>query len=451
MGVKLTSLDAVSAPSLARIVAFIFFFILATLSNPFSSQAAPATFAVGPDSNQELLVSVLLSAKRNLWINVYQFDHPQIRKALLQQIRAGVAVRLLLEGEPLGNISDEGLRTIEAVCSAMEERPKAGHQLWVMTSKGGKQKRRYRYDHAKYVIIDQEGVLVSSENFTGSGHTNPGFVGNRGWDVSLRDRRLAKQLAELFQTDTSPTSGDVMELSQSGCRIPGAASRRRLNATAMEMMSAKGRHAETIGAESGEVRNVELITSPDSLGELVSLIRSAKDRLDTEQMTLSSMWREAGKSKVSPLLSALVERARDGVRTRVLLNDDAVFHAEEQPPHNSEDAGNEDSRGNRKTVLFLNQVARCENLPLEAKIVDTAQVEITYIHNKGILVDGERALVSSINGTQNAVMNNREVGLILDSTDAARYYGRAFDFDWSNSAPMKSGPCQLRVFDHFSQ
>jgi phosphatidylserine/phosphatidylglycerophosphate/cardiolipin synthase-like enzyme len=47
-----------------------------------------------------------------------------------------------------------------------------------------------------------------------------------------------------------------------------------------------------------------------------------------------------------------------------------------------------------------------------------------------MIVDGARALVSSVNGTENSVMNNREVAVIVESPDAAQYFQGAFDFDW---------------------
>jgi phosphatidylserine/phosphatidylglycerophosphate/cardiolipin synthase-like enzyme len=96
---------------------------------------------------------------------------------------------------------------------------------------------------------------------------------------------------------------------------------------------------------------------------------------------------------------------------------------------------------------MLERIGRCSKLPVFAKIVDTHAAEIEIIHNKGFLIDRGQVLVSSINGTRNSVMKNREVGLILDSPDAARYYGDAFDFDWQVSPEIKGDPCNLALFE----
>ena len=93
---------------------------------------------------------------------------------------------------------------------------------------------------------------------------------------------------------------------------------------------------------------------------------------------------------------------------------------------------------NQITVNYLNQIAHCDNLPIEARIVDTRAAGITYIHNKGIIVDSDIAIVSSINGTQNSAMNNREVAVALQSPEAAKYFGQAFSFDWGDLGRQKS-------------
>jgi phosphatidylserine/phosphatidylglycerophosphate/cardiolipin synthase-like enzyme len=60
-------------------------------------------------------------------------------------------------------------------------------------------------------------------------------------------------------------------------------------------------------------------------------------------------------------------------------------------------------------------------------------VEVNYVHNKGMVADGSRVFVSSINGTENAIMNNREVAVSVVSPDAAQYFGKVFDTDWQLS------------------
>ena len=61
----------------------------------------------------------------------------------------------------------------------------------------------YRYDHAKYVVIDDRAVLVTSENFGHTGFPSTGETGNRGWGVVMEEPRLAAYFGDLYQTDIS--------------------------------------------------------------------------------------------------------------------------------------------------------------------------------------------------------------------------------------------------------
>jgi phosphatidylserine/phosphatidylglycerophosphate/cardiolipin synthase-like enzyme len=171
----------------------------------------------------------------------------------------------------------------------------------------------------------------------------------------------------------------------------------------------------TIDAEA-----VEQILSPSSLDGLVRLLNGARRSIDLELMTFSSKWGATG--KISPLYRAVVEAARRGVKVRALLNDARVF----QHPHG--DRAKKDQ--NRITVKALNEVAKDEGLGLEARIADVKAMGVSYIHNKGALVDGKKVLVSSINWNQNSVENNREAALVLTSERIHAYYESLFEEDW---------------------
>ena len=184
------------------------------------------------------------------------------------------------------------------------------------------------------------------------------------------------------------------------------------------------------------------ITSPNtSLDGLVSLINSAKKSIDIELMSFSSKWGTTGRR--SPLLAAVIEAARRGVKVRALLNDESVF-AKHKAKENSEvelalNDGFEPlflSRSkyqNPVTVKILNDLAESDSLDVSASIADIDAMGVTYIHNKGILVDDDKVLISSINWNQNSVMNNREAAVVLESKDIHDYYEAIFQKDWSVS------------------
>jgi phosphatidylserine/phosphatidylglycerophosphate/cardiolipin synthase-like enzyme len=165
--------------------------------------------------------------------------------------------------------------------------------------------------------------------------------------------------------------------------------------------------------------------------------------------------------KDSYILGNLADAARRGVHTRLLLNDPkafgggghfrarrpsmsaAAFHAQEEAASNRH-AGHPAAHPPKperldpqiETVKFALRLAHCDKIPIDAKIVDTRAIEITYIHNKGMILDDDKVLVSSINGTQNSMDNNREVAIFVQSADAVRYYSEFFEFDWARSPSM---------------
>ena len=48
--------------------------------------------------------------------------------------------------------------------------------------------------------------------------------------------------------------------------------------------------------------------------------------------------------------------------------------------------------------------------------------DVSKLHNKGIIVDGESVLVSSINMGSSAMNRNREMGVIIHSPMVTQYY-----------------------------
>lgn len=79
-------------------------------------------------------------------------------------------------------------------------------------------------------------------------------------------------------------------------------------------------------------------------------------------------------------------------------------------------------RDNAWTAAYVNRIASEEGLDMQARLMRTDLARLTKLHNKGLVVDGERVLVSSINWSYNSPANNREVGLILEHPTIGQYY-----------------------------
>ena len=368
-----------------------------------TAQAIPVYVADAPDSNLELTIAAISSAKSTLVINIYELTSPQIVDAIIAQVNAGVKTEILEEGGPVGGLSAAARGVQSQIVQAMNG--KSGDHFFEMKGGSGTP-RRFRYDHAKYIVMDGAGLLIGSENYSPTGNPQPGTKGNRGWEVYIQDQNLAQQFAGVFMQDSSTRQGDVTELTTNG----GSNLQSFLDSPQVSQVFTFSALTPMNASE------IVKITSPDnSVGYVVALIQNAKSSIDIEQMTFDSAWKGASSS---PVLDAVIAAANRGVRVRILLNDDVVF----------DHPGTTSVHKNQITVDGLRGKAN-----ITAKIANLKAMGVDYIHNKGMLIDGDETLISSINWDENSFTNNREAAVVIASTEVNQFYENLFDRDWSVS------------------
>ncbi|MGZ3693693.1 MAG: phospholipase D-like domain-containing protein, partial [Bdellovibrionota bacterium] len=88
---------------------------------------------------------------------------------------------------------------------------------------------------------------------------------------------------------------------------------------------------------------------------------------------------------------------------------------------------------NTVTIKALNELAATRGLKISAKTANLKAMGVDYIHNKGLLVDGNKTLISSINWDENSVLNNREAAVVITSAPVAQYFAGLFSRDWAVS------------------
>jgi len=386
--------------------------------------------ADSPETNLSLALTAIKSAQKSLIMNAYELNSPEIAAALQKKIKS-IPVTILLEGQPVGGMGEAGIQIKDLIVAAMN-RSSLPHKFLVMSSDTprGERARRFRFDHAKYIIVDGEALLVGSENYSTSGHPKEGAKGTRGWETLIHDKGLAASFLQVFKTDSSTQHGDVFLVSDSRPRGPA----QLIGNWDKDFEAMIGIEGESLALKppqpmTFEVPNINQLTSPNtSLSGLINFIKSAKKSLDLELMSFSYRWGNTG--NVSPLFSAVVDAARRGVKVRVLLNDERAFGGGDRI--DTENLSPKTSN-NLLVVEQLQEVSKKENLNLEAAIADVKSMGVKYIHNKGAIADGERVLVSSINWNRNSLENNREAAVVVTSEDVSAYYSDLFTFDWNAS------------------
>ncbi len=423
-------------------------FLCATLFSAYAN-AFNVQVATAPENTLPLILEAIGSAQKSLLINIYELASPEVTQALIDQINRGLHVEILQEGEPVGGVSATSRQLHAKIAQTMLAHPGCCRYAEMRKSAAGT--RRFHFNHAKYIVIDQRALLLGSENYSPGGQPAPGTLGNRGWEVVVFDDRPASWFAQMFAADSDPRQGDVQNLLGSG--VPNSNFYAAPVALAPTPAPARkaGRVNPILTATDGQI-----ITSPNtSLSGLTSLIRKAQKTLDIEQMSFNVNWGNAA----SPLATEIIAAARRGVHVRILLNDEYAFanKAYRGGMDDTDGTGNDFSplmetwssgktTTNRKAVMALMQTAQAEHLPLEARIANLRAMGVAYIHNKGVIVDGNTTLISSINWTQNSVMNNREAALAITSPQIALYYGQSFEMDWSRSG-YTATPNLLKTFN----
>ncbi|MBN2797785.1 MAG: hypothetical protein JXX28_01440 [Deltaproteobacteria bacterium] len=436
------------------------------LARPVEEEAS-FVMTSSPDNNFQGVLDAWAGARREILVSVYYFKHIEMAEALVAAIHRGVDVTLYMEGGVVGvkgGIHDQERYVARMIEEAGRERsgnPKdgLGRAYWLISDNDRGITDRYQFDHSKYTIIDREAIIVGSENYGLTGHPPDSRYGNRGWEIQVHPSpghpppAVVQHLLEVWQDDMDPDHHrDVQRYSDDPAGLDEEG-RGRYGPPPPGFRPSdhpvEGTHvaAYTRPQRAAPQRaRMELVMSPDtSLNEesaVLGAIARAKEELLVQHLDLRLFWGSGRMKEVERgvsttpdlLLAAIVEAARRGVRVRVLL-DCSDFSCR---CGTGRTQAKEDSNVN--TVAWLREVAAEEGLDLEARLLDIKgegerddfeSAGLSKIHNKGMVVDQETVLFSSINGSENSFKGNREIGLLVSSAEVARYYQRLFWYDWS--------------------
>jgi phosphatidylserine/phosphatidylglycerophosphate/cardiolipin synthase-like enzyme len=368
--------------------------------SPLIVENVTLTAFVSPDSSHQVLVQAISDATRLIQVNVYEFSSMELASLLLRAQEREVGIRLLLEGGPVGGI------TAEEHC-ALRCLSDQGVPLRLMQTNGTTH-AKYQFNHAKYMIVDNTGVLLTSENFNDNGFPLPGSLGNRGWGVYVRDSRVAEYFQQVFAWDIQGHDSIPFFPSSSTC----------------QNITIRNYRIEFPPEEFSGAR-VTTVLAPDTSALITSMIASARHSIDIEQAYIKNY----SGSNPNPFLEEAIHAARRGVTVRILL-DSSWFNVNE--PDDNDDM-----------AAYINTVGSNEGIPILARCADLERNNLEKIHNKGVVVDGNKVLVSSINWNEQSPSFNREAGMIIEHPGAGAYYQAAFEDDWNASGNSPSAAWDL--------
>ena len=130
-------------------------------------------------------------------------EHPQLAQTLADAAARGVKVRLLLEGSPVGGVSDMQRWCVARMAAA------GADVRYLAATEGAPSgyQPRYRYAHAKFGVVDARVSFVGTENLTWDAAPVPDGApagGRRGFFLITDTASVAQALAAIFAADWQP-------------------------------------------------------------------------------------------------------------------------------------------------------------------------------------------------------------------------------------------------------
>ncbi|WP_162940185.1 phospholipase D-like domain-containing protein [Gryllotalpicola protaetiae] len=362
--------------------------------------------AASPDAGWEQLSAFLDATESELVIGLYDFTSAHVLAAF-EKAAAGKKVTLTLDHpskNPTADQTDE--QTVAALKKALGAEFEQAWALSGMDPKATVTVFQTAY-HIKVAAQDSTAVWVSSGNWNNSNQPaiDPVNVkadaeaarsGDRDWHVVVRSPELTTTFAAYLAHDFdvasqhNQTSAAVMqpELLQPAVKTPPFA----------QFFA-----ATTITDQM----TITPVLTPDTgvyVDAVKSLITSATKTLHLQfQYIELPKTTDATNQAFVDLVAAVIDRQKVGVEVRIIMSE-------------------------YETAGYLEQ--------LQAAGLDVANnVKLqNNVHNKGVIVDGRAALVSSQNWSSAGALRNRDAGVIIENTQVAEYFEQLFEHDWEHLA-----------------
>ena len=397
--------------------------------SPVISETTDLLVGIAPDNAFDLMIQEIRNAEISLEIESQTIRSWPIASELISAAHRGVSVTLLLEGDPPGGIDDQE----KYACRQLNA---AGGACWFMISNSALHIfDRYRYLHAKIMIIDRQRVIISTENLSPDSLPNDdksdGTWGRRGLVLVMNSPGVVSRVLAIWQADFDPSHhADLLMWQQDdpkyGDPPPGTIPITETGGSGYIV------RYPTPWILTGTFES-QVIQSPEnSLRDqdgILHLLNEAGqgDTILVQQLNERPHWGPANSNSIddpNPRLKAIVAAARRGASARILL--DSYFSEISDP------------LGNHMTCREINQIAADEQLDLHCTEANPTGLGI---HNKMILIeiDGRGySFIGSINGTELSHKGNREIALIVQSDELYQLLAQMFNSDWPHIVYLPS-------------
>ena len=362
-----------------------------------------------PDSTYAVTRRLMDNARKSILIGIYDFTADYMKDILLQAMQRGVKVALMLD---LDGVAGE--------LPIFDELKKFGCTAVPAPSCASDYVHYFRSSHEKVIVIDDNWTLVQSGNYSANSipfnETDGGnpahFVkGNRDMGVAIHSKPLAAFFTRLLRAD--------MQLEIAATPPNTLLGQRARRITPPDLVEPVPTLLPTRLFPSQQFSpdtavSVTPVLTPDNYMEVVpGLLESATRSIWIEQQYIHS-----ADTAIIKLLAAIRTALDRNPQLDVRIVLGKIFGGA---------AGVEKERKNLENIRKVFGL----HLGTHIRYIDTRR--FVHCHNKLVLVDNERVLVSSQNWSNAAVQENREAGLLLHYPPVAQYFAGIFESDWGTA------------------
>lgn len=374
-----------------------------------------------PDAGWDQLSTFLGGVRQRLVVGMYDFTSAHVLdsvKATMNQ--AGVTLTLTLDHpakNPTADQTDDDTQT--------ELRQAMGARFagaWALT-RGDPKATKWIFPtayHIKVAVRDDDTTWLSSGNWNNSnqpvidltdvqGAQRIAAKSDRDWHVIVTNAELADTFRAYLENDFKVAEDNNVSLVESAFSAASGAA--PLDVTDVEVPAdafAAGRTARKFFAPTTVTGTftIQPLLSPDNYQpQILALIRSATSKfyMQTQYIHTAAGPNDQGHAALIEAVQTLID---NGVDVRLITSE-------------------------FETADWLEK--------LKDGGFDISRIRVQpKVHNKGIVVDGRKVVVSSQNWSADGTLRNRDAGLIIDSADAAAYFEQIFLYDWNTLSAQQT-------------
>ena len=335
---------------------------------------------------------LLQSARSSIDIEIYEIQDTRVQNIILTAMDRGVKVRVIQESEAVGSnctIFDKASADDAPECAIQKQfvqkvQAKGGYYVPYAYQQFCSGNGQYRcLEHGKIILVDHQRALISTGNFNptnlcdaqGVADGTPLTTCNRDYSVVSADPNVVATLTNVFNADFKSKAYDLASILRSS--------------------------------------SSRVTVSPFSLTPILQLINSARKSIIIENQYL----------KDPNMNAALIAAARRGVNVYLIVSSACAFGK----PDPQQDAS---AIAHWKTTY-----TSFDQAGIKTRIF-TKQISVNglngYLHAKAILVDGGLAWVGSVNGSTQALTENREFGIFLNDPAQTAKLAKIIISDFNN-------------------